>query len=417
MSKPEIRVGVGIYDLAWADEQIAIRIDRLYQNGHSSLSGEILVKTLLPAMPSHLHQARLNLTSTSARRTLANHLEERLPEIDWGAIVEQACVLVLRAYREGEPVVALQDVAPRQGPRFRLDPLILEGHPTLIFGPSGVGKSLLALYFGVLISSGHHHQGLSPMPGNCLYLDYEASPEEQHERVMAIETGLGESGFSNILYRYSHQPLASDIEEIQRIVSENEIEFAIVDSMGFACGGDPNSPEAILAYFAALRSLRITTLTLDHVAKNAITPTPFGSVYKTNLSRSVFELRREQEPGEDTMQMGLFHRKANFGSLLPPMGLAATIIVDPVTKKPVTITFAPCSLRDIPALAEGMSVRERIKNLLPSSGPLTAKQIAEELDIPQTSVRSALNRFKGRNFTRLTGGPEPTWAALTEAKE
>jgi hypothetical protein len=408
--KPEMRVNAGIYDLIWPQEQVAIRIDRLRENGHSGLTGEVLVKTLLPGVPSHLHQARLNLTSTQARRTLARHLEERVPELDWTAIIEQACVLVLRAYREGEPVVAVHDVAPRQGPRFRLDPVILEGHPNLIFGAGGVGKSLLALYFGVLVSSGHHHNGLSPMPGNVLYLDYETSPEELRERVLAIEAGLGEPGFSNILYRFSHQPLANDTEEVQRIVSEKQIEFAVIDSMGPAVGADPNSPEAVIAYFTALRSLRITTLTLDHVAKNAATPTPFGSVYKTNLSRSVFELRKEQEPGDDTMQMGLFHRKANFGKLLPPMGLAATFT-------PTAIAFSMCSVRDVPALLEGSSHADRIEELLKSEGAMTAKEVAETLGIPQNAIRAVLSRHRGRRFTITREGKEPQWGALSRREQ
>ena len=302
MSKPTIRVNAGIYELVWLQEQVAIRVDRLHENSGSSLTGEILVKSLLPGMPSHLHQARLNLTSTAARRTLAKHLEERNPEAIWADIVEQACVLVLQSYREGEPVLTVNDIAPRQGSRFRLDPFVLEGHPNMIFGAGGVGKSLLAVYFAVLVSAGHHRNGLSPMPGNVLYLDYETSPEELRERVAAIEAGLGEPGFSNIFYRFSHQPIANDIEQIQRIVSDKQIEFVVIDSMGPACGADPNSPEAVIAYFTALRSLRIASLTIDHVAKNANTPTPYGSVYKTNLCRSVYAGRPDATPAHASCQ-------------------------------------------------------------------------------------------------------------------
>ena len=408
--KPTLRQNAGIFDLVWQDEKIAIRIDRLHENSSNAVVGEIVVKTLLPGVASHLHQAQLNLTSTSARRTLAKHLEERLPELDWGAIIEQACVLVLRAYREGEPVVAIRDVAPRQGPRHRVGPILIEGHPNLIFGAGGMGKSLLAIYLGVLVSTGHHHNGLSPMPGNVLYLDYETSPEELRERVLGIEAGLGEPGFSNIHYRFCVQPLCSEIEEIQRIVMEGEIEFVIIDSMGPACGSDPNSPEAVIAYFTALRSLRITTLTLDHVAKNSATPTPFGSVYKTNLSRSVFELRKEQEAGEDSMRMGLFHRKANFSKLLSPIGLAATFT-------PTAISFGPCQIRDIPALLEGSSHADRIQELLKSEGAMTAKEIAEALAIPQNAVRSTLSRQRGRRFTTVREGKEPQWGVLSHEKE
>jgi len=409
VSIPTLRINAGIYELVWGQEQVAIRIDRIHENS-AGLTGEILVKTLLPAMPSHLHQARLNLTSTTARRTVARHLGERLPDPDWATIIEQACVMVMQKYREGEPVVAVSDIPDRSGQRHRLDPLLVEGHPNLIFGAGGIGKSLLAQYFAVLISTGHHHNGLSPIPGNVLYLDYETSGEELKERVMAIEAGLGETGFSNIQYRFCVQPLANDIELIQRIVSEKEIDFAIIDSMGPACGADPSDPAAVIEYFSALRSLRKGTLTLDHIPKNAPTPSPYGSVYKTNLSRSVFELRKDQEPGEDTMRLGLFHRKSNFGKLIPPVGLTANFT-------PETIAFSTCPVRDTPALAEAMSLKERIKGLLFQTSPLNAKEIAEELNIPQNTVRSILNRFRDKAFTRVTDGPEPTWAVLSRGRE
>lgn len=409
MTVPNLRVNTGIYELVWDQEQVAIRIDRLHENSGSSVTGEILVKTLLPGTPPHLHQARLNLTSTQARRTVVKHLGERLPDPDWATIIEQACVLVLQSYREGEPVIAVSDVPDRSRPRHRLGPLLVEGHPNMIFGAGGIGKSLLAQYFAVLVSTGHQHNGLSPIPGNVLFLDYETSPEELKERVVAIEAGLGETGFSNVQYRFCVQPIANDIELIQRIVSEKEIEFVVVDSMGPACGADPSDPAAVIGYFSALRSLRVTTLTLDHVAKNAATPTPYGSVYKTNLCRSVFELRKDQEPGEDTMRLGLFHRKANFGKLIPPMGLVANFTPD-------TIAFSTCPVRDIPALAEGMSIKERIRNLLVDAGTLTVGEIAEELDKPADTIRKIVNRYKGNVFTRTTDGPDARWAALSKEK-
>lgn len=406
MSRPTLRANAGIYTLVWEQEKISVRIDRLREDGHNNVTGEILVQTLLPATPSHLHQARLNLTSTAARRTLATQLRERIEEPDWTMIVEQACVLVLQKHREGEPAIDLKDMPAPEGPHYRLEPLLPEGHPSLIFGAGGVGKSLLALYFAVLVSSGYQWHNLIAMPGRVLFLDFETSGSELRERAIAIEAGLRDPGGSDIVYRFCVQPLANDIEQIQRIVSDRQIELVIIDSLGPACGGNPNDSEPVIAYFRALRSLRITTLTIDHPAKNATTATPYGSVYKLNLSRSVFELRKEQEPGEDAMRLGLFHRKTNFGKLLPPIGLH-------VAFTPTSITFSPCAVRDVPELAEGMSTRQRIEDLLLAAGPLKVSEMAEELDVSQASVRRTLNRFKGRTFTRLTGGPEASWAMAT----
>lgn len=405
MSKPDLRVNAGIYTLVWQDEQVAIRIDRLHENGHHLVSGEVLVKTLLPGVATHLHQARLNLTSTTARRTLAKYLETRM-ELEWDAIVEQACIATLQAYRAGEPVLALTDVAPRQGARYRIEPLLLDGHPNHLYGDGGVGKSLLAGYLAVLVSSGFHRCGLSPLPGRVLYLDYETSAEEMRERVVLLEAGLGEAGCSDIRYRFCVQPLASEIEELQRIVAEQEIEFAIIDSMGPAVGGEKGDPkDPVIEYFRALRSLRICTLTIDHVAKGEGTKrTPYGSVYKQNLSRNVFEVRKSQETGEDLLTIGVFHRKSNFDRLQPAMGFQCTF-------GNASISVEQVAVRDIPELAEGGTLRDRIAGAL-RHGAMTVKEIADETGLGENTIRTTLNRSKGKVFTALDKTKEPHWALL-----
>jgi hypothetical protein len=417
MSKPEIRVNAGIYDLIWREEQVGIRVDRL-RNHSDNLSGEITVKTLLPGVAPHLHQARLNLTSTSARRTLANHLVGRLAELDWDGIIEDACVLVLRAYREGEPVLCLKDVAPRTGPRYRLAPLLLEGHPNYLYDDGGTGKSLLAGFFGVLVSSGCQWCGLTTMPGNVLYLDYETSAEEMRERIAAIEKGLADPGCSRIQYRLCVAPLANDIEEIQRIVSEQEIEFVIVDSAGMALGGEKGDPkDPVIEYFRALRSLRICSLTIDHITKGeGGRKLPYGSVYKFNLARNVFEMRKAQEAGDDDMHVGLYHRKANFGKLLPPIGFKLALH-DAPDGSLVSVTLEPAKVRDVPSLAEGMGVKDRILAFLLSEGSGTVAEIAAALDMTATMIRARLNDGRGKCFTQVGEGREPKWAALSRENE
>ena len=76
MSAPTLKSNTGIYNLTWGEEQLAIRIDRLREDSKYTVSGEMTVKTSVPGSSKHLHQARLNLTSTQARQTIARHLNE-----------------------------------------------------------------------------------------------------------------------------------------------------------------------------------------------------------------------------------------------------------------------------------------------------------------------------------------------------
>jgi len=410
MIKPTIYANAGIYNLFWESENVSIRVDRIRDHS-DQCSGEVCIKA--PAFgsgePIQVHQARLNLTSTTARRTLAKHLEEQVP-IDWMAIIEQLCRDVLREYRKGEPAVAVHDIPKREGPRFRLEPILLWHLPNHIYGDGGVGKSYLAAFWAVLISAGYQFCGLTPAPCRVLYLDWEAGPEEIRARIEAIETGLGDPKCSDILYRFSCAPLARDIEEVQAVVIENEIELVIIDSMGEALGGEKGDPrEPVVEYFRALRSLRICSLTVDHITKNGKESGPYGSRYKWNLSRNVFEVRKQQEPGDTELKVGLYHRKTNSGALMRPMGYSISFSGEGVY-------FSTADVRDEPSLAAGMTAKARIKAAL-RGGALTVKDIAEEAGMTEATARVTLNRHKGDAFVQVGTGKEPTWALLSTQEE
>lgn len=105
ISKPELTCNAGVYSLAWSDEKIHICIDRLDDRKHIT-TAEVTVRYRAPESTDyeHLHQARLNLTSTRERAALAKYLQDRVTELDWEAVLEQACVKTLQRHREGEPV-------------------------------------------------------------------------------------------------------------------------------------------------------------------------------------------------------------------------------------------------------------------------------------------------------------------------
>ena len=177
----------------------------------------------------------------------------------------------------------------------------------------------MAAYLAMLVTEGILDNGLIPEPGPVLYLDYETSSATAARRFNTLYAGFGFEHKSSVLYRFCFQPLASEIQEIQRIASEHGIQLIIVDSAGPACGGEPESASASIQYFAALRSLRATTLTIAHKAKGSSNG-PFGSVYWMNYPRSVYEIKKAQDEGENLIHVGLFHRKVNDGKLLKPMG-------------------------------------------------------------------------------------------------
>ena len=387
---PEHTTNAGIHTLTWPDYQIGMRVDRIRES-REHLTAEVFIKTTLPGVNTHLTQARHNLTSITARNSLTRMLEDRLPGLPWGEIVEQGFVTVINHYREGAPLIRLGDLPPQERVAYRVKPLIVEKQANLLYGSGGTLKSYLAQYMSVLVESPLDHNGLETEPGKILYLDYETDEHEVAERIRMLQAGLDILSPTDVLYRYGHQTLADDIENIQRLTMENDVHMVIVDSIGSACGGEPESADVVLRYFNALRSLRMTTLSIDHANKEGQL---FGSVYKFNSARSVFETRKTQEPGDGHLTVGLYHRKMNGSGLIKPLAFKFSFLPDMVT-----VTKADPGAE--PDLRKGLSGPQQMIAIL-RRGARTTKELAEELETSEGAIRTFVSRLD--QVVRLNDG-------------
>lgn len=287
ISIPEVSHKSGIFRVAFTDERVWFRLERPREDKYGSVTFEVTVVTDLPiAAEATLHQARLNLVSTSAQSTFAKYVREQSPlleSLEWNRLVGKVCREVLALYREGEPVISLaeheitEDAEARVG--YKGASFNPEHQAAVAFAPGESAKSLiLGDLMGVLVATGRSHVGFDCRKGNVLLLDYESDPDEHRHRLDAVCKGLGMELPNNFFYRHCHQSLADDIEQVRRHVVEKAIEFIVVDSASLACGGEPESADATIKYFTALRSLRIASTTIAHTPR-ASERDPFGSVY------------------------------------------------------------------------------------------------------------------------------------------
>lgn len=389
---PESRHNAGIHYFKWPSLNLAVRVDRLHEDSKYTVTGELTIQAL---PEGHLHQSRINLTSPRARADVVRFLAQRHEGIDWAVIVEQICVQVLKAHREGEPVVRLRDVEYSDSLAYRLEPFIVEQEANLIYGYGGLGKSLIAAYFAIAVDRGiiAPRENLRAEKGPVLYVDYETRKEIAARRFRLIERGLGLDDGPDILYRRFEQPVANEVERLQRIVAEYDIQLAIIDSAAPACGGEPEAASATIQYFAALRSLKIATLTIAHRAKNTAGPGPFGSVYWVNYPRNVFEIKKAQEVGDDRISVALVHQKANDTRLEKPFGFQIAFSDN-------AISISAQDIKDVPEFDEERSLRERVAETL-ANGRMKVAELVEELGAKPISVRQALNRGKDKDFIKL----------------
>lgn len=415
MRREFAREGLG-YALRVPEIMTELTVDRMSRS-RGETHGELTVLCGLPGTRSsdgHIHQARFNLTSTTARTSVAKVLQQRsaAPEVDWLDLLEDLCRRVLAADREGDPVAKVGALPMELRENYRLDPLMPLDQVTILFGDGGVGKSTLATAIAVSVQEGvsvveHWVARQAPV----LYLDWEAGRAALNRRVRGVAMGAHIPRVVQIDYLDCRRrgPLHGFAEDVARMVDREGYGLVVVDSVGMASGtggegGDAN--ETALRLFGAFGFIGTTILAIDHVNKVDAETTskrsrPYGSIFKSNLARATYEMRRS----ESSQVVGVYHMKVNDGPLQPPVGLHVSysddgaIVYERQAGLPTELTTS-------------LSLTDQIKAAIRLNGHLTHEELADELGHDPEKVRKLLYRYNGRYFARLASG---RWELLPEA--
>lgn len=380
------------YRLAFPGMGIAFEVDRLRRDRHE-LIGELSVTCLLPGartVNDTLSVADCNLSSARARTERAKLLAERAQteNLDWAGLVEEFAQRVLRAEREGRPAVDLRELPrPAADDAIEIEGLTLpRRHPAILFGDGGAAKSYTALWLaGRLAQSGIA----------VALFDWELAGEDHRERLERLFGGA----MPQIFYARCEKPLVYEADRLTRIVRENEIQYAVYDSIAFACDGPPEAAEVASRYFRAVRQINVGSLHVAHVNKSDNgDQKPFGSAFWHNGARSTWFVKRAEEGSDsDVISLGVFNRKANLGKIQKPVGFSVTFADE-------TTTFRRSDVADTPELAARLTVTQRMAYLL-RRGSKTVTEIAEELEVEVNTVTQTVNRSirKGGLFIILEG--------------
>lgn len=383
----DVYSGDMVFNTPW---YIIITISRILEDSKQNVTGEVAIDL----NEQVVHRARLNLTSSVSRRGFIKELPTRFEGLDWSAVIRQACDLTLDKYREGEPMVRLGTMGDIPPLEYIIYPLVLKNAHNVLFGDGGTGKSYIADLIAVLVQYNIAHLGLLPESGNVLFLDWETSRETVERRVEAIKRGLGIEGEA-FFYRFCEQPLAYEIELIRQMVIDNNITLVIADSAGMAAGFEGDYHQSATRYARALRSLRITSLSIDHITKTE-GDKPFGSVYKHNIARSAYKIKHSQSPGDKDLYIGLYHHKMNDGSKQKPIGFHISFEGDDYNLD--RVVFESIKVGDVPELAEGLPLAEQIFYFLKHVHEMISHhEIAESIGQSKDSVRSTLYKMHKKN--------------------
>jgi hypothetical protein len=256
-------------------------------------------------------------------------------------------------------------------------------HPSCVFADGGGLKSMLALYCaGRLEERGIH----------VLFNDWEFAEADHRERFGRMFPTM-----PDLLYRRCERPLTVEADAIRRIVRAEKVDFAIFDSVVFACDGPPESAETAAAYFRAARALGIGGLHVAHINKSETgDKKPFGSSFWHNGFRSTWFMERaEESPDGRHVTVGAFHRKSNIGPLHPATGFEFYFDDTETTVKRVDIANTDDFAGRVPTWQKMIGALKR--------GPMTLVSLAEELDSKMETIKKVVDRSKGRTFTRVEG--------------
>ena len=335
MNNMEVELRGTVVDVRFPDARIHIRANRIRESAEKA-TAEITVWADLAIGDNYrkvrLNRSRPDLLDNNDKRNLIRDLEEATidyPNYSWGSIINNTFDAIIDKNREGYSEVVMDDLKKAKGRSFAIKPLWEQNVNNLLWAKGGSSKSYFALLSCVFVDGGIKSLRLTAKPGRALYLDWEEEEDIFRHRLYSVQKGLNVENpeRSNIVWKQMRGSLPANIEEISRLVIDNDISFVVIDSVGLALGGSGVDDEAVKGYFEALKLLKVTTLSVDHANKSGERTGNyeiFGSTYKYSYARNVYELKKVTEENAQEFESVFYHRKVNDGKLLSPTGFKVT---------------------------------------------------------------------------------------------
>lgn len=406
MSIPEVTESVGGFLFSWAEEGLKISISRT--RSHSSdgrVTGELLISSSKSNKPLY-PQTSFNFTSDRTRSSLIKTLQALDEGHPWEDIINQMSVIIVERTRAGEPLRELWTSEDVKKPEYLVEPLLLKGLPTIIFGEKGVTKSTFSLIIYACLTLPWVDNPLgfrvSAQPIRTAILDYELPSHIAQYNAKQIQEGMGLPPFP-LYHRRCRAPLSDDIEQVMNWLTRYEIDAVIIDSLARACGGDLNKTEPANDFFEALDKLNVTSLILAQTSKDTESKkkTIYGNALFTYYARNIFELCRSDFSAGDEIDVGLFHRWSNLSKLYPDESFRISF-----NGSGTHIESQPVSVDEFKAK---VNLQKAIYDTL-KGGALSVKQLAEATGSSINTVSVVLNRLKKRGV--VTNPEKGKWALL-----
>lgn len=379
------------------EEEIFIKITHIAGNGRAGhLYGELSVEC--PPNSPKITQQRECLTDGSERRRLIYNLTSLVDRfLRWDALIDYAFATAITYHRRGPDISRVSSSEEITPVRFDVEPFLQADQPTTFYGDGSSGKSYIALIMAVAVRLPWHdnplglHVEQSKESGEVVWLDYETSRADFQRRLSRLVTGM-DLGELDLNYIHGGNVLADEVGTLAPEINALNPRLIVIDSIGAACAGDLHGSEAPTRFFNALRQLLGTKLLLFHTNKEKEL---YGNRFFWNFTRSAWEVKKQQSEGDNLISVGLFHRKANETRLFEPAGFELQF-----DEANLTTIVHKANVEDIPELEKSLPNWKRIVATLRQYSAMSVKELSEELDTTEGTIRDALNKHKN-TFTKV----------------
>ena len=303
----------------WEEEGVSLRVTEPQETRDRDLKVQVEPFQHINGTPAPIAaRTKANISTPRGKTELTNLLKRRLKLSDedtWDGYVEKAAQVVLASYREGGEFVRLAEVEVQDELPYLLWPYLPLNETTIAFGDSESGKSMFSALVAFAVCEGLTiPTGREPAArGGVLYLDYETHKEGLARRSKRIGLGLGMDIPDCLEYRRCERSLTEEAGMLGAHIARENIKLVVVDSLGYAGGGDPSDTSLAIEVLRRIRNWGITSLVVAHNSKGEMADagprTVFGSSFFRFGPRSMWELRGEQF--EDELRQAHYHRKTN----------------------------------------------------------------------------------------------------------
>lgn len=321
--------GLG-YIASFPLEGVRVAVESL-RNSRDGLTADLTVETGPVSGDGDwvtLTSGRLAMSSISGREQWERRLARRDGDPKrWGRVLDGLCAAVLRAERRLDaPAIYLRDAQDPPATQMAIAPLVLANLTTLWFGPDGALKSYALLAAALAMHTGLPLLGAKPSRTQRVgFVNFEPFGEGEHKRrmrrLLCVDDDFPDGELPDLVYVDSYgSTLTDQVERLQRVVRDHQLEFIVLDSIGFAADGPLNEDETARRFWQCVGQIGRPMLADGHTPKAG--DELFGSRFWRAGSRLAWHVTKYDGSAPNTAILRFACQKVSVDASLAPVALA-----------------------------------------------------------------------------------------------